>query len=89
MKILIIKTGAFGDVLRTSVILEGLKEKYPDSKIYWLTSIDANPLLENNPFIQETYFIEQLNKKIFSEYFDLIISLEEDLQILLILEQIS
>ena len=36
-KILIIKLGAIGDVIRTTPILSLLKKKFPSSKIYWLT----------------------------------------------------
>jgi ADP-heptose:LPS heptosyltransferase len=36
-KILIIKLGAIGDVIRTTPILEPLKKQYPKAKIYWLT----------------------------------------------------
>lgn len=36
-KILIIKLGAIGDVIRTTPLLHKLKEVYPHAKIYWLT----------------------------------------------------
>ena len=36
-KILIIKLGAIGDVIRTTPLLEPIKKQYPDAKIYWLT----------------------------------------------------
>jgi lipopolysaccharide heptosyltransferase III len=36
-KILIIKLGAIGDVIRTTLILSPIKKKFPQSKIYWLT----------------------------------------------------
>lgn len=38
MKILIVKIGAIGDVLRTTSILKGLKGKYKGAEIDWLTS---------------------------------------------------
>ncbi|MFA5797268.1 MAG: glycosyltransferase family 9 protein [Candidatus Woesearchaeota archaeon] len=88
MNILIIKTGALGDVLRTSVILEGLIEKYVHPKIYWLTSEAAKSLLENNPFIKKLFFSEQLEEDLFDISFDLVISLEEDKSILALLERI-
>ena len=50
-KILIIKLGALGDVLRTTPILLGIKEKFNDSEIYWLTKKDSVEILENNPYI--------------------------------------
>ena len=36
--ILIIKLGAAGDVIRTTPIIKPLREKFPFSKIYWLTN---------------------------------------------------
>lgn len=36
-KILIIKLGAIGDVIRTTPLLKKIKEHYPTSSIYWLT----------------------------------------------------
>lgn len=87
--ILLIKTGAQGDVLRTTVILEGLKEKYVNPKIYWLTAIDARPLLENNPFVEKVYYKEHLDSEILSRKYDLVISLEEDKEILNSLNKIK
>jgi ADP-heptose:LPS heptosyltransferase len=36
-KILIIKLGAIGDVIRTTPLLEAIKKKFPSARIYWLT----------------------------------------------------
>ncbi len=51
MKILIIKLGAKGDVIRTLPILNGLKEKYPNSNITWITKSNSKELLEEVPYI--------------------------------------
>lgn len=50
-KILIIKLDSLGDVLRTTSILQGLKDKYHDPHITWLTRENALDLLKNNPLI--------------------------------------
>lgn len=50
-KILIINLDAMGDVLMTTAQLPGLKRKFPDSTIYWITLKVAAPLLYNNPLI--------------------------------------
>jgi len=84
-----VKTGALGDVLRTTVLLEGLMEKYTNPRVFWLTSDVAKPLLENNPYIEKLYFKENLDKDIFSRKYDLVISLEEDKHILDIVTKIS
>jgi len=50
-KILVIKLGAVGDVLRTTCILPGLKEKYLNVHITWLTLEESLPLFKNNPYV--------------------------------------
>jgi heptosyltransferase-2 len=77
--ILIIKTGALGDVLRTTTILEGLREKYKNAAITWLTSKIAKDLLINNPNIDRIIYNPA---KIHKKKWKLIISLEEDKEIL-------
>jgi len=43
-RILIIKLGALGDVIRTTPILEALRKAYPNALIYWITySVDILP----------------------------------------------
>lgn len=74
-KILIIKLGAAGDVIRTTPLLYPLKNEYHYGKIYWLTNfpellpVDSEisvdePLrfnLENILFLQETKFDVVIN----------------------------
>jgi ADP-heptose:LPS heptosyltransferase/glycosyltransferase involved in cell wall biosynthesis len=80
MKILIIKTCALGDVLRTNFIAQGLKEKFGQSTIIsWMTSEGALSLLKNNPFIDEI-FLEKNREKLINRKFDIAINLEEDLE---------
>jgi len=51
MKILIIKLGALGDVIRTSYFLPELNRLFPGAEIYWLTNSNAVDLLRFNPYI--------------------------------------
>jgi len=73
--VLIIKTGALGDVLRTTFLLLGLKKKYEGCYISWLTSNRAKELLENNPLIDKIYTIE---KEDIPSSFDFVLSLDDD-----------
>jgi heptosyltransferase-2 len=64
-----------GDVFRTTCILNGLKEEYPNSHISWITKNESIPLLENNlhidallSFEHDAYLILQ------TEEFDLVIN---------------
>ncbi|MDD5178572.1 MAG: glycosyltransferase [Candidatus Nanoarchaeia archaeon] len=75
MNILIIKLGASGDVVRTTFILRGLKKKYSDSKIYWLTKPINKDLLITNPLIHK---ILVYKKDQIQNIFDLVINLDDD-----------
>ncbi len=79
MKILIIKLAALGDVLRTTSFLRPLIKKYP-AEIDWLTSKNAAPLLENNPYIKRVFVMsnEKDEQDILKEEYEMIISLEEE-----------
>ncbi len=79
MKILIIKVGALGDVVRTSFIAQALKDKYRvnDAEIYWITDRKALPFFINNPYI-DYVFTNENKKELKSTFFDLVINLEED-----------
>ncbi len=79
MNILIIKTGALGDVVRCSFLAQALKDKYKkqNPKIFWITSKKAKPLFINNFYIDS--MISEENKSKFKKIkFDIIINLEED-----------
>lgn len=55
VKILIINLDAMGDVLMTTAQLPAIKRKFPESTVYWLTLINAAPLLFNNSLIDHVY----------------------------------
>ena len=79
MDILIIKTGALGDVVRTSFIAQALREKYLkyNPRIYWITGKNAVPLFINNPYVFKV--ISSENKEALNGHrFDIVINLEED-----------
>jgi len=75
MKILIIKLGAIGDVLRTTSILQGLKEKY-NAEVWWLVKENAIDILKNNNYIDKIVVFGDGIK----EEFDLVISLEDNME---------
>src|SRR4051812_12769819 len=52
-RILVIKLGAIGDVIRTTPILRRLKELHPSSHITWLVEELGAPLLKLNPLIDK------------------------------------
>ncbi|HEV8113064.1 MAG TPA: glycosyltransferase family 9 protein [Planctomycetota bacterium] len=56
--ILILKTAALGDVLRTTSILPGLHERYTDAWISWVTARDAVDLLRTHPLIRSVVAVD-------------------------------
>lgn len=56
--LLIIKTGALGDVLRTTSLLPALASHYPGTPIDWVTTASAVPLLWGNPYIRHIYTLD-------------------------------
>lgn len=77
--ILMIKTGALGDVLRTTALLQPLQRAHPDMHLVWLTDPSAVPLLQHNPFIREVQpFNETTVEWLAGRDFDLLINLEKE-----------
>ena len=91
MKILIIKLGysetldkevskvvSLGDIIRTTPILEPLKEKYPKSEILFLTHEKSYELIENNPYIDKVLVWDEfIGYLLLKERFDIVINLEK------------
>ena len=77
--ILIVKLAALGDVLRTTSILPNLKSKFPESRITWVSKVNALPVLKSNPYIHRFFAIEgNYLEHILTEKFDLGICLDSD-----------
>lgn len=78
-KILIIKTGAMGDVLRTTTLLAPLLRVYPGAEITWVTDKSAVPLLEHNPKISRLYVLDDATEQLLAgEAFDLLLNFEKE-----------
>ncbi|MDR0822682.1 MAG: glycosyltransferase family 9 protein [Endomicrobium sp.] len=77
VRILIIKLGAMGDVLRTTFLLQGLKELYPKSRIAWLVSGKNSQVLNNNPLINQIIINdEKAAAFLLGNFFDITINLD-------------
>ena len=79
MRILIIKIGALGDVVRTSFIAQALMDKYSrfEPEIFWVTDSKAKAFFMNNPYIYSIIDVRD-REKLRKIKFDLVINLEED-----------
>jgi heptosyltransferase-2 len=75
MKILIIKLGAAGDVVRTTTLLHLFKKDEVD----WITSKENSILLKDNPFVTRVVISDELIRSNLDEY-DLVINLEDNFE---------
>ena len=66
-KVLIIRTGAIGDVIHTTNTFRAIKEAHPEVEIHYLTSIDTK-LLEFDKNITKVWAIKDKQLKVFSKY---------------------
>ena len=79
MGIIIIKLGAIGDVIRTTSILPGLKEKYAGKQIIWVTKKESFDILKNNNSIEKIFLIDNSSQnEIKNAEYGLIINLDDD-----------
>lgn len=53
MKYLIIRFGAIGDVIHSTIIAQAIKNKFPEAEIHFLTSQSIEPLLKHSPFVDK------------------------------------
>jgi heptosyltransferase-2 len=78
-RVLIVKLGAIGDVLRTTPLLGALKRVYPQSHITWVVDREGQPLLKNNALIDRLLIFDWPSLfPLEAETFDLIIGLEKE-----------
>ena len=73
-RILVVKLGAMGDVLRTTSCLVPLKARYPRCHVTWVTREAAVPLLHGNPSVDRILHVE-------SNYLELLLSERFDVTI--------
>ena len=51
LELLVIKTGALGDVVRTTSILPGLHKRYRALRVTWVTAVGALDLVRNHRLV--------------------------------------
>ncbi len=63
-RIAIVRLSALGDIVNSAVTLQFIHEKYPDSKIEWITEEVFAPLLQDHPLITavHTLNLKELKK---------------------------
>lgn len=86
IRCLVIKTGALGDVLRTTSILPGLAEAFPGLALTWVTAPEALDLVVQHPHVERVLTVDpkdaealqSLGEQLAAEPWDRILSLDDD-----------
>src|SRR3990172_2118109 len=74
-KILIIKLGAIGDVIRTTPLLHRLKKEFPHAKVWWLTLTPA--MLPESVDVRMNFTLDNI-VPLRSVKFDILYNLDKD-----------
>ena len=77
-KILIIKLGALGDVVRTLPVLKAIKQKYPDSTINWITKPNAKDIVDSSPYVDKTITTDEIKNQEHTEKYNLLYNFDID-----------
>ncbi len=78
-RVVIIKLGALGDVIRTVCLLDTLKREYPRCHITWVTSEEAVDLLKYDSRVDRVVtFDTQGIVALLNQRFDLVLSLDKE-----------
>ena len=85
MKIVIIKLGALGDVVRTLPLAKAIKTKHKSSKLYWITKKESLELFENNPYVDKVFILPYKGK----EHFDILYNFDIDDEVTSLAKSIS
>ena len=86
MKIVLLKTGALGDVLRTTSILPGLHALAPDTSVTWITAYGAEDLVRMHPLVGAVESVDPSNEEQLKDLaqrwagrFDRVLSFDDEL----------
>ena len=77
-RILIIKLGAMGDVIRTTPLLKNIRKKYKNSQITWLINKESADLIRNEYVDRILIYNHDSILRLQFEEFDVLFSLEID-----------
>jgi heptosyltransferase II len=62
-KILVIQKKRIGDVLTSTILLEALREKFPEYELHYLIYENSVAVVENNPFVDKIIIMNEKDRK--------------------------
>src|SRR3989338_137992 len=78
MRILLMKLGALGDVLRTTPLLAGLKKRHASAQIHWLVASENQEVLRENPMIDRLWVLGEEDGSLARETYDWAVNLDKE-----------
>lgn len=80
-RVCIVSLEALGAVLRSTVLLEPLRKKYPKAHVTWITYPSAKALLDNNHLIDRLLLVDGKNSHVFDHLeFDVLFGVDKSLE---------
>jgi heptosyltransferase-2 len=80
-RVCIVSLEALGAVLRSTVLLEPIRKKYPSAHITWITYPSAKSLLEHNQLIDRLLVVDGKNSQVFDHLkFDVLMAVDKSLE---------
>ena len=89
-RVCIVSLEALGAVLRSTVLLEPIRKKYPGAHITWITYPSAKSLLDHNPNIDRLITVDGKNSQLFDQLeFDVLMAVDKGIEAGALAEQIK
>lgn len=80
-RVCIVSLEALGAVLRSTVLLEPIRRKYPGAHVTWITYPSAKSLLDNNPLIDRLLVVDGKNSQVLDHLqFDVLMAVDKSLE---------
>lgn len=84
VKILVLRFSSIGDIVLTTPVVRCLKQQLPDAEIHYFTKIRFKGLLEENPYVDKCWLLDDNLKPLLAqlrlEKFDYIIDLHRNIR---------
>ncbi len=84
MKVLVIRFSSIGDIVLTTPVVRALKTQLNDAEIHYVTKLQHKSLLEANPYLDKSFFLEKdlspLIAELRKEKYDVIVDLHNNLR---------
>lgn len=84
VKFLILRFSSIGDIVLTTPVIRCLKQQIPDAEIHYFTKIQFRSLLEENPYVDKCWYLDDNLKPLLAELrrekFDYVIDLHRNIR---------